>query len=78
MPEPTVWLREAHTEAKNGLLRASFAKWISVHSEFFAERGHGVVCVYDGFVEYLSGQSRQSTEAIVNVTRGQRRWCKGG
>lgn len=49
MSEPIVWPREAHTEAKHGLLRAFFTKWISVHSEFFAKQGSGVVRVYDGF-----------------------------
>lgn len=49
MPEPVLWPREPHTEAKHGLLRAFYAKWVSVHSEWFAKRGGGVVRVYDGF-----------------------------
>lgn len=49
MSEPVVWKREAHTEAKHDLLRAFFAKWLSVHSEWFAKSGGGTVRVYDGF-----------------------------
>jgi three-Cys-motif partner protein len=47
--ESAVWVREDHTKAKHELLVGFFNKWVSVHSEFFASRGGGLVRIYDGF-----------------------------
>jgi three-Cys-motif partner protein len=47
--EPVTWVREDHTKAKHDLLRAFFNKWVSIHSEYFARRGGGLVRIYDGF-----------------------------
>jgi three-Cys-motif partner protein len=46
--EPITWPREEHTKAKHKLLLAFFNKWVSIHSNTFAQRG-GLVRVYDGF-----------------------------
>ena len=45
----TTWPRDEHTKAKHDLLLAFFNKWVSVHSEWFARRGGGLVRIYDGF-----------------------------
>jgi three-Cys-motif partner protein len=47
--DPVTWPREDHTKAKHEVLRAFFDKWVSVHSSYFAQRGEGLVRVYDGF-----------------------------
>ena len=55
-----MWEREEHTKAKHALLLAFFNKWVSIHSEYFASRGRGLVRVYDGFAgpgEYSGGES---------------------
>jgi hypothetical protein len=48
--EQITWSRDEHTKAKHDLLRAFFNKWVSIHSEWFARQGGGVVRIYDGFV----------------------------
>jgi len=58
--EPVTWERDDHTEAKHSLLVAFFNKWVSIHSEYFAKRGSGLVRVYDGFAGpgvYTGGES---------------------
>jgi three-Cys-motif partner protein len=47
--DATTWPRDEHTKAKHDLLLAFFNKWVSVHSEWFAQRGGGLVRIYDGF-----------------------------
>jgi three-Cys-motif partner protein len=47
--DPVTWARDEHTKAKHELLRAFFNKWVSIHSEWFARRGGGLVRIYDGF-----------------------------
>ena len=47
--DATTWPRDEHTKAKHNLLLAFFNKWVSVHSEWFAQRGGGLVRIYDGF-----------------------------
>src|SRR5688572_15814690 len=47
--DPLMWKREPHTAAKHQLLLAFFNKWVSVHSEWYARRGGGLVRIYDGF-----------------------------
>jgi len=80
MSEPVVWRREAHTEAKHELLRAFFAKWVSVHSEFFSKRGNGVVRVYDGFAGpgvYAGGEQGSPLillDSLLQNPRLQTRW----
>ena len=41
--EPVTWKLDEHTKAKHELLRAFFNKWVSVHSEWFAQRRGGLV-----------------------------------
>jgi len=43
------WARDEHTKAKHDLLLAFFNKWVSIHSEWFARHGGGLVRIYDGF-----------------------------
>jgi three-Cys-motif partner protein len=80
MSEPVVWRREAHTEAKHELLRAFFAKWVSVHSEFFSKQGNGVVRVYDGFAGpgvYAGGEPGSPLillDSLLQNPRLQTRW----
>jgi three-Cys-motif partner protein len=80
MPEHVVWKREAHTKAKHELLRAFFAKWVSVHSEFFAARGSGQVRVYDGFAGpgvYTDGEPGSPLILLESLLRNPRvrdRW----
>lgn len=47
--ETVTWARDEHTKAKHELLLAFFNKWVSIHSEWFAGRGSGLVRIYDGF-----------------------------
>ncbi|MGO8906807.1 MAG: three-Cys-motif partner protein TcmP [Solirubrobacteraceae bacterium] len=47
--DPVTWPRDEHTKAKHDLLRAFFNKWVSIHSQWFASRGGGLVRIYDGF-----------------------------
>lgn len=57
--EPVTWKLDEHTKAKHELLRAFFNKWVSIHSEWFAQRGGGLVRIYDGFAGpgvYVDGE----------------------
>jgi three-Cys-motif partner protein len=78
--EPVVWKREPHTEAKHELLRAFFAKWLSVHSEWFAKRRGGTVRVYDGFAGpgvYEGGEPGSPVillESLLDNPRLLERW----
>jgi three-Cys-motif partner protein len=56
---PVTWKLDEHTKAKHELLRAFFNKWVSIHSEWFAQRGGGLVRIYDGFAGpgvYVGGE----------------------
>jgi hypothetical protein len=69
--EPVIWTRDAHTEAKHELLRAFFNKWVSIHSEYFAGRGGGLVRIYDGFAGpgvYKTASQAQETPLLQAAT----------
>jgi three-Cys-motif partner protein len=78
--EPVIWTRDAHTEAKHELLRAFFNKWVSIHSEYFAGRGGGLVRIYDGFAGpgvYKGGESGSPLilmRALCTNPRLHERW----
>jgi hypothetical protein len=47
--KPVTWKLDEHTKAKHKLLRAFFNKWVSIHSEWFAQRGGAPVSLYGLF-----------------------------
>ena len=78
--DPVIWTRDAHTEAKHKLLRAFFNKWVSIHSEYFASRGGGLVRIYDGFAGpgvYAAGEPGSPLilmRALCENPRLRERW----
>ncbi len=81
MSEPVTWQREQHTKAKHELLRAFFIKWVSIHSEWFAARGGGLVRSFDGFAGpgVYAGREPGSPvvliEALASNPRLRGRWA---
>jgi|GEM_PF-2030019 len=81
MSEPVTWQREQHTKAKHELLRAFFIKWVSIHSEWFAARGGGLVRSFDGFAGpgvYAGGEPGSPVvllEALASNPRLHGRWA---
>jgi three-Cys-motif partner protein len=67
--DPVTWERDDHTAAKHDLLRAFFNKWVSVHSEWFAARGGGLVRIYDGFAGpgVYSGREAESPVILLRA-----------
>jgi three-Cys-motif partner protein len=79
--EPVTWERDAHTKAKHELLLAFFNKWVSIHSEFFAQSGGGLVRIYDGFAGpgiYTGGEAGSPVillRALCMNPRLQAQWA---